>query len=133
MHGNTGMHGKTGDLFFLPQGCRDALEGMDMSQVMAGMDMSGMGQMPMDEAQKAYMEAMMKMHGPMMAAHMIKDPDLAFNCGMIAHHNGAIDMAKIVIQHGDDEESKKLAQKIIDDQQREIQEMTDWVAEHTSK
>jgi uncharacterized protein (DUF305 family) len=69
----------------------------------------------------------------MMAAHMIKDPDLAFNCGMIAHHNGAIDMAKILLKYGDDEESKKLAQEIIDAQEKEIKEMTEWVEEHASK
>ena len=132
-----GMHGNTGDLSVLPEGCRKALEGMDMGQMMGGMDMSqmmgGMSGMQMDEAQTAYMEAMVRMHGPMMASHMIKDPDLAFNCGMIAHHNGAIDMAEIVLKHGDDDASKALAQEIIDAQKKEIEEMTDWIEEHAGK
>ncbi len=44
-------------------------------QNMQGMDMSGMMQnmqsmmANMNEAQKGYMQAMMKMHGPMMALH----------------------------------------------------------------
>jgi uncharacterized protein (DUF305 family) len=132
-----GMHGSNGDLSVLPDGCRTALQGMDMSQMMGGMDMSkmmgGMPGMPMDEAQTAYMEAMVRMHGPMMASHMIKDPDLAFNCGMIAHHTGAIDMAKVVLDHGKDEETKEMARKIIEAQEKEIKEMSDWVVEHAGK
>jgi uncharacterized protein (DUF305 family) len=129
-----GMHADTGDLSILPEGCRAALQGMDMSQMMGGMDMSQMmSGMPMDEAQKAYMEAMVRMHGPMMAAHMIKDPDLAFNCGMIAHHTGAIDMAKVVLDHGKDDETKAMASKIIEAQEKEIKEMSDWVAEYAGK
>jgi len=131
------MHGGMADLSILPEGCRAALQGMDMSKMMGGMDMSsmmgGMSGMEMDDAQKAYMDAMVRMHGPMMASHMIKDPDLAFNCGMIAHHTGAIDMAKVVLDHGKDEESKAMARKIIEAQEKEIKEMSDWVAEHAGK
>lgn len=65
---------------------------------------------------------------PMMATHMIKEPDLAFNCGMIVHHQGAIDMANVVIKFGKDEASKAMAAKIIKDQMAEIQEMTARVA-----
>jgi len=131
------MHGGMADLSILPEGCRAALQGMDMSSMMGGMDMSsmmgGMSGMQMDDAQKAYMDAMARMNGPMMAAHMIKDPDLAFNCGMIAHHMGAIDMAKVVLDHGKDDESKALARKIITAQEKEIKEMSDWVAEHAGE
>ncbi len=63
--------------------------------------------MPMNDAQNASMQAMMKMHMPMMATHMIKNPDLAFNCGMIVHHQGAIDMANVVIKFGKDEASRR--------------------------
>jgi uncharacterized protein (DUF305 family) len=132
---SSGMHGNQGDLSILPDGCRSALQGMDMFTMMGGMDMSqmmaGMSGMEMDEAQTAYMDAMMRMQAPMMAAHMIKDPDLAFNCGMIAHHSGAIDMAKVVLRHGKDDESKAMAREIIEAQEREIKEMSSWVAEHT--
>lgn len=125
------------DLSILPEGCRAALQGMDMSKMMGGMDMAsmmgGMSGMEMDGAQKAYMDAMVRMHGPMMAAHMIKDPDLAFNCGMIAHHAGAIDMAKVVLDFGKDDASKAMARKIIEAQEKEIKEMSDWVAAHAGK
>lgn len=140
------MKGIMPDLSSLPQTCRDALkdvrmstmmdgggmmkmmEGMDMSKPPGGMGASAPGQMQMTEAQKASMQAMMKMHMPMMATHMIKDPDLAFNCGMIVHHQGAIDMANVLIKFGKDEASKTMAAKIIKDQMAEIAEMTARVA-----
>ncbi|WAJ31249.1 CopM family metallochaperone [Antarcticirhabdus aurantiaca] len=113
----------------LPEACTKAAGSMDMSSMsgaMGGM-MSGEGK---SEVVKANMDAMMKMHMPMMQAMMIEDPDLAFNCGMIAHHQGAIAMAEVELKMGKDEESKKMAQKIIDDQKKEIEEMTAWVSEH---
>lgn len=123
------------DLSILPQGCRDAIQQSDMSEMMHGMDMSGMmeSMKGMDEAQQASMRAMMEMNGPMMATHAIKDPDLAFHCGMIAHHAGAIAMAEVELQYGNDEQSKAIAQKIIDAQGPEIEEMTTWVEENTGQ
>lgn len=86
------------------------------------MDMSGM-----DEAHKAYMAGMMKMHPAMMQGMMAKDPDVAFACGMIAHHQGAIDMAEVELKFGDNDEAKEMAQKIIDAQKMEITEFTQWL------
>ena len=107
----------------LPAACEAAAGSMDMSSMMGGMQnaMSG-GQM--NDVQKGNMDAMMKMHGPMMKAAMIKDPDLAFNCGMIAHHQGAIAMSEVELKLGKDEKSKEMAQMIIDAQKKEIEEMT---------
>lgn len=136
-HQATGGGGAAVDLSVLPEGCRDALKGMDMSAMARDMDMSkmmdGKSGMRMDAAQKASMQAMMHMNGPMMATHMIEDPDLAFNCGMIAHHGGAIAMAEIVIAHGKDDETKALARRIIEDQKAEIRTMSDWVQANTKK
>jgi len=94
-----------------------------MSKMMGGMEgmMSG-GQM--DEVQKGNMDAMMKTQGPMMKTMSINDPDLAFNCGMIVHHQGAIAMSEVELKMGKDEASKKMAQMIIDAQKKEIEEMT---------
>ena len=44
---------------------------------------------------KAYLEAAEKMHAPMMQGMQAEDPDAAFVRGMIPHHQGAIDMAKV--------------------------------------
>lgn len=134
-HGQAGLQDQTADLSILPQGCRDAIQQSAMPDMMQGMDMSGMmGSMEgMDEAQRASMQAMMEMNGPMMATHTIKDPDLAFHCGMIAHHTGAIAMAEVELQYGDDEQSKALAQEIIDAQRQEIEDMTAWVEENAGQ
>jgi uncharacterized protein (DUF305 family) len=95
---------------------------------------SGMGAMmdssAMSEMQKAYMAGMDKMHPAMAAGVMAADPDVAFVCGMIPHHQGAIDMAKVVLQYGKDAWVKQLAQNIIDAQTKEISDMTKWLDEH---
>ena len=129
--GTEGHSGHKVDLSILPQGCQNAIQQSEMPGMMQGMDMSGME--GMEEAQKASIQAMMKMNGPMMATHTIKDPDLAFHCGMIAHHSGAIAMAEVELKYGDDEASKAMAQKIIDAQGPEIEEMTAWVEEHAAQ
>lgn len=81
----------------------------------------------MDEAHADLMKGMDAMHTEMMQGMMAEDIDVAFVCGMIPHHQGAIDMAKAVIAHGDDPWTKELAQKIIDAQTQEIAEMKTWL------
>ena len=99
----------------LPEACGAAHMGHDM----AGMtDTSGM-----NDVQKAYAEAMDKMHPAMAAGVMAEDPDVAFVCGMIPHHQGAIDMAKIELQYGKDPWAREMAQKVIDAQTQEIADM----------
>jgi uncharacterized protein (DUF305 family) len=87
-----------------------------------------MGQMA--EHQKAMMEGMQQMRTAMMQGVMAKDPDVSFVCGMIAHHMGAISMSEVELKYGDDQQAKAMAEKIIDAQKKEIEEMTSWVNEH---
>jgi len=84
----------------------------------------------MKDMQKAYVEGMDRMHPAMMAGVMADNPDIAFLCGMIPHHQGAIDMAKVVLQYGKDPWVKTQAQKIIEAQTKEIADMTRWLDEH---
>lgn len=55
------------------------------------------------------------------------DADIDFARGMIVHHQGAIDMAQILLETGDDPEMLELAGTVIDAQQEEIQFMQDWL------
>ena len=79
------------------------------------------------EATNAYMAAMERMNGPMMQGVQDSDPDVAFVKGMIPHHQGAIEMAKVALQHGKDEQTKKWANDIVREQQREVAEMQEWL------
>ena len=51
------------------------------------------------------------------------DVDIDFARAMIAHHRGAIEMARIVVETGEDPEMKALAEEIIATQQVEIEVM----------
>jgi hypothetical protein len=78
-------------------------------------------------AEAAYRAAMDRMHGPMMQGIVNADPDRAFVLGMIPHHQGAIDMAEIVLKFGKDTRTQHLAREIIAAQRREIGEMREWL------
>lgn len=76
----------------------------------------------------AFMEANDRMHQDM-AIEYTGNADIDFVKGMIPHHQGAVEMAKIVLEHGKDPEVRKLAEGIIAAQEAEIKWMEDWLAE----
>lgn len=80
--------------------------------------------------QKAYAQGMDTMHKDMMLGIADPKPDMAFARGMLPHHIGAVDMAKVQLQYGKDADMRKLAQEIIDAQQPEIEQMKNWIAAH---
>jgi hypothetical protein len=82
-----------------------------------------------DEA-KAIRDANSKMHSAMVGLPPSGNADHDFIASMIPHHQGAIDMATVELQYGRDDETRRLAERIIATQQQEIAEMNTWLAKH---
>ncbi|MDR7033777.1 DUF305 domain-containing protein [Mesorhizobium sp. BE184] len=98
-----------------------------------GHDMSGMTTTAADgPSTEGYRKAMDKMHGDM-AIPYTGNADIDFVRGMIPHHQGAIDMAKVELEHGKDPEIRKLAETVIKAQEAEIKQMQEWLAAHAPK
>lgn len=76
---------------------------------------------------KEYMDSMDDMHEDMMEGVQANDADVAFAKGMIAHHEGAVDMAEVQLKYGKDEDMRKLATDIIAAQEAEIKQMENWL------
>ena len=70
-----------------------------------------------------------RMHGGMAIAYT-GDPDIDFVRGMIAHHVGAVEMARLFVEHGSDPELIALAEGIVAAQEAEIAQMQAWLAAH---
>lgn len=73
-------------------------------------------------ATKAFRDANAQMHRDMDIAYT-NDVDVDFVRGMIPHHQGAVAMAKIVLEHSKDPEIRKLAEEVVSAQEREIAQM----------
>lgn len=110
---------------------------MDMMRAMMhgqGQGMMGQGMMAMgtgDEgpASMAFRGVNANMHRDMAIAYT-GNADVDFARGMIAHHQGAIDAAKVVLAFGEDPEIRKLAEDIIKAQEGEIAFLREWLQKH---
>jgi uncharacterized protein (DUF305 family) len=72
------------------------------------------------------MEAgMKKMMADMHGAGYSGNPDVDFLAMMIPHHQGAVEMARLVLIHGRDPLTRRLAEEIIASQSSEIGAMTE--------
>ncbi len=77
----------------------------------------------------AYQNAMARMDRGMSIPYT-GNADQDFVAGMIPHHQGAIDMARVELRYGHDRALRRLARGIIKAQTREIAFMRRWQARH---
>ncbi len=98
-----------------------------------GHEMSSHGSMAADAGANpstaAFEASNARMHEAM-AIEYTGNTDVDFVRGMIGHHQGAIDMARIELEYGSDPEIRKLAEEIIRAQEGEIFFMHTWLSEH---
>lgn len=77
------------------------------------------------------MALMHQMMNKMDTAQKTNDPEIDFARMMRMHHQGAIDMSNLELQQGKNDSMKRTAQKIIDEQQAEIQQFNTILASLT--
>jgi uncharacterized protein (DUF305 family) len=90
------------------------------------------GHASVDPAMEAYLAASDRMHRDM-AIEFSGDPDVDFARGMIPHHRGAIDMARALLDDGQDPEIQALAEAIIVAQEKEIAFLRSWLERRAEK
>ncbi|WP_207509728.1 DUF305 domain-containing protein [Telluribacter humicola] len=79
-------------------------------------------------------ELMRISHANMEQMHMMKptgDPDYDFAMMMKMHHQGAIETSQEQLKSGTNQEMRDFAQKVIDDQQAEIDLFNQWLQSHS--
>ena len=70
------------------------------------------------------------MHQKMSSMKMTGDHDHDFAMMMRSHHQAGLEMARAELKNGKDAQMKKMAQKVINDQTKEIKKLDDWLAKH---
>ena len=88
-----------------------------------------MAGMMMNDPNNPYQAAEMDMHHKMMAAK-VGDASEKWTRKMIEHHRGAVAMSRVALARAGDAETRRMAQKTIDMQEKEIAELQAWLRSH---
>lgn len=102
--------------------CKSESDSNKMSGDKQGPDMMMSGSM--SQSMNAAMKTMMD---KMRDYSLTGDADYDFAVLMIPHHQGAIDMSQAYLINGKNQSLKDLAQKNIDNQQQEINDIREWM------
>ena len=115
--------------------------GHDMSQMMKGAAQNAAGGHDMASmkpkgdqgpSSQAFAAINARMHEGMNIT-FTGNADVDFVRGMIPHHAGAVDMAKVVMAFGKDPEIRKLAEAVVKAQEAEIAMMNEWLTKNAPK
>jgi len=108
-------------------GAAASMSAMPMSAMpMSGMSMPAMDDAAAPEAERPFLQGNDAAMARMMNDMTVKptgDIDRDFVAMMVPHHQGAIDMAELLLRYGRNEQLRRLAQEIIVTQQQEIAAM----------
>lgn len=124
--GAAGAGGRTGMMMNCPM-MQGGMAGMMGGRGMGAM--AGAARQGGDESvpSLAFRAVNDKMHRDM-AIELTGNVDVDFARAMIAHHQGAIDMAKVALAFGKDPDVRKLAEEVVRTQEVEIATMREWLA-----
>lgn len=83
-----------------------------------------------NSANSSFKEVMNQMMSSMSSMQMTQDPDQDFAMMMKVHHQEAINMSNIELSKGTNADLKQVAQKTIDDSQKDISDLNNFLSNH---